>query len=60
MDKARVAGAAKTAKGTMKVAIGKATGNTKLRAEGAVDKAVGKAQNAVGKAKDAARRARRA
>jgi uncharacterized protein YjbJ (UPF0337 family) len=55
MDKDRVAGSAKQAKGAIKQAAGKMTGDSKLRAEGAADKATGKVQNAVGGAKDAIR-----
>jgi len=53
MDKNRIAGAAKQAKGAIKEAIGKATGDTKLQADGKTDKAVGRAQNAVGGMEDA-------
>jgi len=53
MDKNRIAGSAKQAKGSLKVAAGKALGDTKLQAEGHADKAVGKAQNAIGAVKDA-------
>ncbi len=53
MDKDRIAGAAKEAKGEVKAAIGKLTGDAKLQAEGGADKAAGKIQNAVGGAKDA-------
>ncbi len=52
MDKDRIEGAAKQAKGAVKDAIGKVTGDTKLQAEGKADKAEGKVQNAVGGAKD--------
>jgi uncharacterized protein YjbJ (UPF0337 family) len=55
MDKDRIAGAAKEAKGVAKVAIGKATGDAKLQADGKADKAEGKIQNAVGGLKDEAR-----
>jgi uncharacterized protein YjbJ (UPF0337 family) len=55
MDKDRVAGAANQAKGSVKEAAGKLTGDAKLQAEGKTDKAVGKAQNAVGGLKDAAK-----
>jgi len=57
MDKDRIKGAAKQAKGSVKEATGKLTGDAKLRAEGKADKAAGKAQNAIGGAKDAAREA---
>ena len=55
MDKDRIAGAAKQAKGAAKNAAGKVLGDRKLRAEGAADKVAGKVQNAVGRAKDAVR-----
>jgi uncharacterized protein YjbJ (UPF0337 family) len=52
MDKDRIAGAAKEIKGSVKEAIGKATGDAKLQAEGKADKVEGKIQNAVGGLKD--------
>jgi uncharacterized protein YjbJ (UPF0337 family) len=52
MDKDRIEGSAKQAKGTIKHAAGKITGDTKLQAEGTADKAEGKVQNAVGGLKD--------
>jgi len=55
MDKDRIAGAANQAKGAVKDAVGKVTGDTKLQAEGKADKAAGKVQNTVGGAKDAVR-----
>ena len=55
MDKDRIEGAATQAKGAVKEAFGKVTGDTKTEAEGKADKAAGKMQNAVGGAKDAAR-----
>src|SRR5215469_16698991 len=58
MDKDRVEGAAKQAKGAVKEAWGKATGDAKTQAEGKADKAEGRVQNAVGGMKDAAREAR--
>ena len=57
MDKDRVAGAAKQVKGSVKDMAGKATGDTKLQAEGKADKAEGKVQNTVGSAKDKLREA---
>ena len=57
MDKNRIAGSAKEAKGAVKVTIGKATGDAKLQADGRADKIEGKIQNAVGGVKDAARNA---
>ena len=53
MDKDRVIGAAKQAKGDIKEAAGKAVGDAKLTAEGKSDKVEGKIQNAVGGLKDA-------
>jgi uncharacterized protein YjbJ (UPF0337 family) len=53
MDKDRVAGAAKEAKGAIKETAGKALGDAKLTAEGKSDKVEGKVQNAVGGLKDA-------
>jgi uncharacterized protein YjbJ (UPF0337 family) len=55
MDKDRVEGAAHQAKGAVKEAVGKVTGDTKTEAEGAAEKAAGKVQNAVGGVKDAVR-----
>ena len=55
MDKDRIAGAAKEAKGAIKEVAGKALGDAKLVVEGRQDKAEGKFQNAVGGAKDALR-----
>jgi uncharacterized protein YjbJ (UPF0337 family) len=48
MDKDRIAGSAKQIKGTVKQAIGKVVGDTKLQAEGSADKTAGKIQNAIG------------
>ena len=55
MDKDRIAGSAKVIKGTVKEAIGKATGDAKLETEGKADKVEGKIQNAIGGVKDAVR-----
>ncbi len=55
MDKDRVEGAGQQAKGAVKEAFGKVTGDTKTEAEGKADKTAGKVQNAVGGAKDTAR-----
>ena len=55
MDKDRVAGSAKEIKGTIKQAVGKAVGDTKLEAEGNADKIEGKVQNAIGGIKDTIR-----
>jgi uncharacterized protein YjbJ (UPF0337 family) len=59
MDKDRINGSANQAKGTVKESLGKMTGDSKLKAEGAADKAKGKVQNAIGGAKDALREASR-
>lgn len=53
MNKDRIAGAAKQAKGSIKIAAGKALGDAKMTAEGRSDKAEGIVQNAIGGAKDA-------
>ena len=53
MDKDRVEGSAKQAKGDLKDLAGGAVGDSKLQAEGKGDKAEGKVQNALGGAKDA-------
>jgi uncharacterized protein YjbJ (UPF0337 family) len=54
MDKDRIEGVGHQAKGAMKDAAGKVTGDEKMQAEGKAEKAAGKVQNAVGGAKDAA------
>ena len=53
MDKDRIAGAAKEAKGSLKEIVGKAVGDSKLKSEGKADKVEGKIQNAIGGLKDA-------
>jgi uncharacterized protein YjbJ (UPF0337 family) len=55
MDKDRIAGTAKQAKGAAKEAVGKMTGDTKLKAEGKAEKTAGKVQNTAGSVKDALR-----
>jgi uncharacterized protein YjbJ (UPF0337 family) len=55
MDKDRIEGAGHQVKGAVKETVGKMTGDTKTRAEGAVEKAAGKVQSAVGGAKDSIR-----
>jgi uncharacterized protein YjbJ (UPF0337 family) len=55
MDKDRIAGTAKQAKGAVKEAVGKLVGDAKLRADGKGEKAEGKVQNAIGGVKDAVR-----
>jgi uncharacterized protein YjbJ (UPF0337 family) len=55
MDKDRIKGSVEQAKGVLKEAVGKATGDAKLKVEGRNEKAAGKVQNAVGGVKDAMR-----
>jgi uncharacterized protein YjbJ (UPF0337 family) len=52
MDKDRIEGSGKQAKGAVKDAAGKVLGDKKLQAEGKADKVEGKVQNAFGSAKD--------
>ena len=55
MNKEHIKGAADQAKGAIKDAAGKLTGDQKLQAEGKLDKAKGAARKAVGDVKDAIR-----
>ena len=55
MDKDRIEGSAKQAKGTIKKTAGKAMGDTKLEGEGRADKTEGKVQNTIGGLKDTLR-----
>jgi uncharacterized protein YjbJ (UPF0337 family) len=55
MDREHVRGVADKAKGTIKEAAGKVSGDRKLESEGKVDKAKGDIHNAAGDVKDAAR-----
>ena len=55
MDKDRVEGSMHQAKGAVKEAVGKVTGDKKTQAEGTTEKAAGKVQNTAGGAKDAVR-----
>jgi len=57
MNKDRVEGSFEQAKGKVKEVAGKATGDTKLEAEGKTQKVAGKIQNTVGGMKDAAKEA---
>ncbi|MDZ7926748.1 MAG: CsbD family protein [Agrobacterium sp.] len=57
MDNNRIEGIARQAKGTIKEAAGKITGNDQLQAEGAAEKLAGKAQEKLGQAKDAVNKA---
>src|SRR5690606_25326354 len=52
MDKDRVEGSAKNIKGKAKDQMGKALGDSKMRAEGKADQMEGKIQNTVGGVKD--------
>jgi uncharacterized protein YjbJ (UPF0337 family) len=52
MNKDRIEGAGRQAKGAVKETAGKAVGDEKLKAEGRTDRAAGKVQNAVGGLKD--------
>ena len=56
MNKDRIAGAAKEAKGSIKETIGKAVGDAKMQSDGKADKVEGKVQNAIGGLKDALRK----
>jgi uncharacterized protein YjbJ (UPF0337 family) len=55
IDHDRVAGSAKQAKGSLKEGVGSVLGDTKLQAEGKLDKVEGKAQNTFGGVKDSVR-----
>jgi uncharacterized protein YjbJ (UPF0337 family) len=55
MDSEHVKGAADKAKGAIKDAAGKVTGDKELQVEGKLDKAKGAVHNAAGDAKDAVR-----
>ena len=55
MDRDRIKGSAKQAKGALKEAVGKVTGDAKLQADGKADKTESKIQNGVGGVKDALR-----
>jgi uncharacterized protein YjbJ (UPF0337 family) len=53
MNKDEIEGAAQKGVGAVKDAVGKLTGNDKLRVEGLGDKIAGAAKESVGKVKDA-------
>lgn len=55
MHKDTAKGALKDAKGNLKEAAGRATGDERLESEGVADQAAGKVQKGVGNLKDAAR-----
>lgn len=50
INKDQVEGVGKQAKGAVKDAVGGLTGNTKLQAEGKIDKAAGQVQKGLGDA----------
>lgn len=56
MDKNRIEGSVKQAKGAVKETAGKILGDAKLKGEGKADKVDGKIQNAVGSLKDSLRK----
>ena len=55
MDKDRIEGAARQAKGAIKELLGTVIGDAKLAADGKIDKAEGKLQNIAGGLKDSAK-----
>jgi uncharacterized protein YjbJ (UPF0337 family) len=57
MDKEHIKGAAQKAKGAIKDAAGRVTGNEKLQAKGKADKLAGAGHQAAGDVKGAARKA---
>ncbi|QXC48897.1 CsbD family protein [Agrobacterium salinitolerans] len=57
MDNNRIKGIARQAKGSIKEAAGKITGNDKLQAEGKAEKLAGQAQEKLGQTKDAVKKA---
>jgi uncharacterized protein YjbJ (UPF0337 family) len=59
VDKEHIKGVADKAKGAMKEAAGKMTGDKQMQAEGKFDKAKGAAHEAAGDIKDAVRQAER-
>lgn len=56
MDRDRSEGSAKTIKGRVKEGLGKALGDSKMEAEGKMDKTEGRIQNAIGGIKDSVRK----
>jgi uncharacterized protein YjbJ (UPF0337 family) len=56
MDREHVRGAADKAKGAIKEAAGKVSGDKELESEGRVDKAKGDLHNAAGNVKDAVKK----
>ena len=56
VDKNQVKGLARQAKGSVKQAVGKATGNRRVEMEGALEKSAGKVQKAFGDLKSKVRK----
>ena len=56
MDRNRLMGAVKQARGALKEAVGKFTGDTILSGDGRADRREGRMQSAIGSARDAVRR----
>jgi uncharacterized protein YjbJ (UPF0337 family) len=52
MSRTRIEGARRKFSGTLKQVAGKLTGNRKLQAKGAIERAAGTVQNRIGKAQD--------
>ena len=52
MDKDRLKGRVRQTIGAMKQAVGRAAGDRKTEAEGAIEKSSGASQSAIGRAKD--------
>jgi len=57
MDKNRIIGSANQIKGSIKQAVGRAIGDTKLQVEGKADETKGKAQNLAGSISDTVKEA---
>jgi uncharacterized protein YjbJ (UPF0337 family) len=55
MDRDRTKGSMKNMKGRLKEGLGKALGDSKMEAEGKMDKTEGKIQNTIGGIKDSLR-----
>jgi uncharacterized protein YjbJ (UPF0337 family) len=55
MDRNRITGAVKQARGALKEAVGKLTGDAILSGDGRADRLEGRMQSAIGSAKDVVR-----
>jgi uncharacterized protein YjbJ (UPF0337 family) len=55
MDRNRIMGAVKQARGALKEAVGKLTGDAILSGDGRADRLEGRVQSAIGSARDAVR-----